>query len=107
MFVCLFFVFSGYVPGPIIFGALLDNACRLWERECDSNEKKNCWTYDNAQLAYTMIGMAAVMRCLSICFYTGALYSYKPAEEETEEKTALFKKDGSISISTSSKYEAI
>ncbi|XP_072038988.1 solute carrier organic anion transporter family member 4A1-like [Amphiura filiformis] len=103
----------GYVPGPIIFGALIDKACLLWERECDSDETKNCWQYDNKQLAYTMIGMAAVLRFLSICFYTGALCTYKPAEDGLEgvesETTALFKKDtenGSV-ITHSSSYKAI
>ncbi len=67
----------------------------LWELQCDSEANKTCWQYDNQQLAYTMLGMAASLRFLSICFYTSALCSYKPAENELEkdETKTLLKKD--------------
>ena len=110
-YILYYYLHIGYVPGPIIFGALIDKACLLWEYEC-SNDSRTCWSYDNTQLAYTMIGLAMGLRFLSICFYTGALCTYRPVEEGGEEDgdneaSALFKKgDGSITISQSS-YKAI
>lgn len=33
-----------FIPGPIIYGTLIDNACIIWDSSC--GRKGNCWFYD-------------------------------------------------------------
>ena len=72
----------GVVPGPIVFGVLIDRTCILWETECSGS--RNCWMYDNWQLSiYTMLA-ALGCRVGSLIFYSLALVSYKPSVEDDE-----------------------
>lgn len=34
----------GNVPCPIVYGAVVDSACLVWEKSC--GEKGACWLYD-------------------------------------------------------------
>ena len=68
------------VPGPIVFGALVDRACLLWEDECDGS--RNCWLYDNSQLTYYLVVMIMAFRAGSVLFFTLALLTYKVPKEE-------------------------
>lgn len=38
---------GGMVPGPILFGLLLDDACTHWLRTCDANGEGSCFMYDH------------------------------------------------------------
>lgn len=38
----------GNIPGPIVFGMILDAACMLWGQTCSSSG--NCWIYDGPSL---------------------------------------------------------
>jgi len=38
----------GSIPGPIVLGKLMDNACSVWEYMCD--EKRSCWIYDDHKM---------------------------------------------------------
>merc|ERR1712136_169805 len=40
LFVSLF----AFIPSPIIYGAIIDQACKLWRTEC--GKTGNCWFYD-------------------------------------------------------------
>ncbi|PNF14783.1 hypothetical protein B7P43_G07610 [Cryptotermes secundus] len=53
-----------FIPGPIIFGSIIDAACLVWDETC--GEKGNCWLYhkDNFRLylnltaaGFTVVGM--------------------------------------------------
>ena len=39
----------GFVPGPIVFGAVVDSACLIWQSEC--GQRGNCWVYDRPTLS--------------------------------------------------------
>ncbi|XP_045180504.2 solute carrier organic anion transporter family member 4C1-like [Mercenaria mercenaria] len=75
----LFIRLLGTVPGPIIFGAVTDTACLVWQDEC--GEPSSCWIYDNGVVSrnYFLIAMAA--KGLSIIFFSLAYCLYKPPEE--------------------------
>ena len=45
--------FLGTVPGPIIFGAIFDSTCILWQ-ENKGSEQGSCWIYDNGSLAFKL-----------------------------------------------------
>ncbi|XP_071854102.1 solute carrier organic anion transporter family member 4A1-like [Apostichopus japonicus] len=69
----------GTVPGPIVFGALIDKSCILWETECDGS--RTCWIYRNIDFAFYTFGIVVVCRILSLVFFSGSYLTYKPVEE--------------------------
>ncbi|XP_063238716.1 solute carrier organic anion transporter family member 74D-like [Bacillus rossius redtenbacheri] len=50
----------GLLPTPIIYGALMDTTCLVWDSSCDS--KGNCWIYDNNKfrLYFNLMGAGAI-----------------------------------------------
>lgn len=38
----------GSIPGPIVLGKLMDNACSVWEYICD--DRRSCWIYDDHKM---------------------------------------------------------
>ena len=64
----------GSIPGPILFGVLIDSGCVYWQTEC--GRRANCWVYDNKLLAvrayiFTTVGVVVcvVATILSWVFY--------------------------------------
>lgn len=41
----LLLLFAGFIPGPIIYGAVVDNTCLLWATT-PCGKRGNCWLYD-------------------------------------------------------------
>lgn len=41
----MFIFISGNVPCPIVYGAVVDSACLVWEYAC--GERGACWLYDS------------------------------------------------------------
>ena len=39
----------GSIPGPLLFGAIIDLACVEWDYNC--GVRGNCWIYDNDKLS--------------------------------------------------------
>jgi hypothetical protein len=37
-------MFAGNVPCPIVYGAVVDSACLVWDMAC--GERGACWLYD-------------------------------------------------------------
>ncbi|XP_071481354.1 uncharacterized protein [Diadema antillarum] len=73
----------GSIPGPIIFGSLIDRTCLIWEEEeCD--DSRTCWLYNNADFSrYTLI-MPQSAKGLSILCIILALVTYKPPSDDEE-----------------------
>jgi len=59
------FVFRvfGSIPGPILFGALVDSGCTYWQIEC--GRRANCWVYDNYLLSTRAYAFCLI--CVLIC----------------------------------------
>ncbi|XP_071854105.1 solute carrier organic anion transporter family member 4A1-like isoform X2 [Apostichopus japonicus] len=77
----LMFRAFGSVPGPIILGTIIDNVCLVWEYDCDGG--KTCWMYENKRFANSAFVVLVVCRSLSLLFFIGALFSYRPSEDTT------------------------
>lgn len=76
----------GSIPGPILFGKMIDLTCLLWQKKCDDNDG-SCFFYNNKNMSYNLMGIALAGKFLSILFFTLSLVFYKasPKEEEEEE----------------------
>ncbi|XP_072175520.1 solute carrier organic anion transporter family member 4A1-like [Diadema setosum] len=66
----------GSAPSSIVFGLFIDKACVVWEALCGITQI--CWLYDNHMFAYTLLGLTLVCKLLSILFFGGAHFLYKP-----------------------------
>ncbi|XP_078702733.1 solute carrier organic anion transporter family member 4C1-like isoform X1 [Branchiostoma floridae x Branchiostoma belcheri] len=86
--------FLGAIPGPILYGSLIDRACLLWNESCD--QKGACLVYDNTNLSVYFFSVTFSLACwifLSLCL---ALYSWRRGEMNgklTEEKDAKLDDD--------------
>ncbi|XP_074388287.1 solute carrier organic anion transporter family member 4C1-like [Zonotrichia albicollis] len=87
----LFLRILGSIPGPVLFGAAIDNSCTLWDiDECET--KGACWVYDNERMAYLLMGISAACKIVTIIFVVMAVYFYKPPpltkalQQKTSEK---------------------
>ena len=64
----LFRIF-GSIPGPILFGAIVDSGCVYWQTEC--GRRANCWVYDNHLLstrAYIFCTLCVIVTMISTFF---------------------------------------
>lgn len=52
----------GAVPGPLLFGALFDLSCIVWQEEC--GRRGHCWVYDNTKLSVYATSVA--FPCVSV-----------------------------------------
>ncbi len=80
----------GSIPGPLIFGAIIDSGCVYSQEEC--GRIANCWVYDNNLLrvrAYIFftLGIVACLVCtlLSWVFYPPVGFKLAPPDG-TEDK---------------------
>lgn len=68
----------GFIPGPIVFGALVDQACRFEEVKCLGTEKTgSCWEYDSEDLRASMVTLALTAKALSMIFFGISYYFFR------------------------------
>jgi hypothetical protein len=67
----------GSIPGPFIFGFLIDLSCILWQKTCD-NESGACLIYDNKQMSRNLLLFGISFKVLSFIFLFFAWFLYKP-----------------------------
>ena len=80
----------GSIPGPLIFGALFDDACRKWQEDC--GRRGNCWVYDNDRLSLTALGLAVPCLIVATIFFFLAWLTYP--KSATNESKKLESKEG-------------
>lgn len=57
----------GAIPGPIVYGALIDQTCILWSSKC--GKQGYCLEYDHIGLAKVVLGVSLAVRFLTtVCF---------------------------------------
>ena len=56
------------IPGPIIYGAIIDSTCLIWEESCGT--KGNCWFYHGKNFRY-LVNITSAGKCSLI---TNAVY---------------------------------
>ena len=75
---------AGSIPGPILFGLLIDNTCILWDKkECDDSVG-NCLIYDNWTMAYSILAVQMTVKALGIIFFGFAWYFSKRSHIKDE-----------------------
>lgn len=55
-----------FIPYPLIYGALTDSACLVWEETC--SKTGNCWLYDSDKFRLYLHGMSILLISIGICF---------------------------------------
>ena len=78
----IIFCVFGNIPGPLLFGAIFDSACTLWQYNCGS--KGECWVYSNSDISYRAVGLGLSGAFLTFLFsfFTWAVYPRTSGEEE-------------------------
>ena len=51
----------GLLPGPIIFGHVVDSYCTVWQDTC--GVKGRCFDYDIDSLSYAVIVLGVTLTC--------------------------------------------
>ncbi|XP_078667309.1 solute carrier organic anion transporter family member 4C1-like [Branchiostoma floridae x Branchiostoma belcheri] len=85
--------FLGSIPGPIIFGKIIDDTCLLWQEKC--GERGSCWIYDKEAMAYKFLMVALIWQTLSLVGFGLAHFSYKPPLNTTVTQAKLTRLYGS------------
>ncbi|XP_002731058.1 solute carrier organic anion transporter family member 4C1-like [Saccoglossus kowalevskii] len=78
----------GSVPGPIVFGAVIDSSCLVWQEQC--GKTGSCWIYDNHMFAVKIVVLSAIGCGIASLAYALAVCTYRPppdTEIETETET--------------------
>lgn len=55
-----------YIPYPLIYGAVIDSSCQVWESTCGTSG--NCWLYDLTRLRHSYLGTSASFLAASAIF---------------------------------------
>ncbi|KAG0418877.1 hypothetical protein HPB47_004529 [Ixodes persulcatus] len=73
----------GTIPGPILFGYLIDTSCLLWEDRC--GRRGSCAIYENAVMGMNIFQFMISVKSASIVFFFCAsiVSSDKRPEEDT------------------------
>uniref|UniRef100_A0A914Z305 Solute carrier organic anion transporter family member n=1 Tax=Panagrolaimus superbus TaxID=310955 RepID=A0A914Z305_9BILA len=103
----------GTLPSPVLWGALIDSACLVWDRSCTSS-RGACAIYDpyilrmRMHIVYVCIRLVSCLTDLYVWYYAKDLNILEEEEEEDAKKTDIEKtekdaaevleKDGAIPL---------
>ncbi|XP_045589805.1 solute carrier organic anion transporter family member 74D isoform X2 [Procambarus clarkii] len=60
----VFISFFGFIPAPIIMGAIIDSSCLVWDKSC--GVYGNCWLYDSDKFRTIIHLVPAVFTFISV-----------------------------------------
>ncbi|XP_046382790.1 solute carrier organic anion transporter family member 74D [Ischnura elegans] len=91
-----------FIPGPILFGAIIDNVCLVWDTSC--GKRGNCWLYHKEYFRFYLNATAAVFTVLAVildaivCYLGKDLEFYEDEEEDngTSSKITKITEDSSL-----------
>ncbi|CAF0922566.1 unnamed protein product [Rotaria sordida] len=75
----------GYLPGTILFGAIIDRTCKTWIRET-CGLKYQCKHYNNKRMAISLALLGCGFRSLSALFCAISWYAYIKTPDIEERK---------------------
>ncbi|CAN7989036.1 unnamed protein product, partial [Ixodes hexagonus] len=61
-----------FIPYPLVYGAILDSSCLVWEESC--GRRGNCWLYDNDKLRYSLHLITVVFLAVASLCYTAVIF---------------------------------
>ena len=86
--------FLGYVPGPILFGVMIDASCEVWRGgdEGSNGDTVNCVEYNEMYFRYYVFAICCVLKMISFVFIAWAYkvnMSPQPALTTTKKSVVL------------------
>ncbi|CAN7989026.1 unnamed protein product [Ixodes hexagonus] len=73
-----------FIPYPLIFGAIIDASCIVWEDRCGHHGA--CWVYDLKRLRYFIHGVPASLLVISCIFHGAVVYHSNKIEHFYDER---------------------
>ncbi|CAG2173397.1 unnamed protein product [Oppiella nova] len=70
-----FMAIFAFIPYPLIFGAVVDSTCLVWESKC--GKTGNCWIYDQDKFRYYLHGTALAFMCVGSLMDLGIIWNAK------------------------------
>uniref|UniRef100_A0A0K2VBA2 Solute carrier organic anion transporter family member n=1 Tax=Lepeophtheirus salmonis TaxID=72036 RepID=A0A0K2VBA2_LEPSM len=70
----------GSIPGPMIFGYMIDRECTLWKSSNCEGESGNCLIYENSTMSASLMTLYFVFKCLNLLSYGLALFFSKRSQ---------------------------
>lgn len=67
----------GSIPGPILFGTVIDETCLFWKTSCTSDTGA-CYAYDNANLSTYFLLLSLGCKVVVDVMFSVSLCIYKP-----------------------------
>lgn len=98
----------GFIPGPILFGKLIDMACKLWQSNCDNNG--SCFFYNKKTMSYSLLAVGISGKALYAFFTFLSIQFYRPTEDEKEASLSAeitFNSDKIISFTSKKKSDKV
>ncbi|KAK8733339.1 hypothetical protein OTU49_006590, partial [Cherax quadricarinatus] len=94
----VFISLLGFIPAPIIMGAIIDSSCQVWDQSCGVSG--NCWLYDSDKFRTIIHLVPAVFTFISVFgdlvvyYYSHELDLYGDRDDDVElEKPAANTKE--------------
>ena len=87
----LLFRAFGSIPGPIVFGVIIDSACLFWQFDCD--RRGNCWVYNNTALGNRAMALALCGVAFNFSFSLLTWVAYPKSKTELNHKENNDKSD--------------
>ncbi|XP_076361815.1 organic anion transporting polypeptide 26F isoform X2 [Tachypleus tridentatus] len=69
----------GTIPGPVLFGSLIDLSCDVWQKDCSGQGA--CLVYDNKRMNIHLLIITCVLKILSALFFFLAWFLYRPPQD--------------------------
>ena len=66
------FVSTAFTPYPLIFGAIIDSTCMIWEKSC--GKTGNCWLYDLEKFRVYLHVSSFIFLMLGVLCETAAIF---------------------------------
>lgn len=77
----------GYIPSPLIGGALIDGACTVWKQSCEG--VGFCWLYDDDKMFSAIMWAPMITKGINIIFFLLAAYYFIPIPIDDTNKDNL------------------
>ncbi|XP_019637013.1 PREDICTED: solute carrier organic anion transporter family member 4A1-like [Branchiostoma belcheri] len=71
----------GMIPGPIVYGRAMDNACVQWQTSC--GQRGACLVYDSRKVGLFVFGLGTGLRVVGVALCFLAYLVCKPTPEDT------------------------
>ncbi|XP_069675275.1 solute carrier organic anion transporter family member 74D-like [Periplaneta americana] len=95
-----------FIPGPIVYGMLLDSACIVWGQTC--GKPGNCWLYDGQRLGFLLNFTASAFLLGGTLLDIGVWYNVKDLQiYDKDDGTGTTKKKKNSKKKTADEQERI